>query len=71
MPTNRVIPFVDAGSGGRAFVAVRVQGEVVGLALSLKSEGDLEVFLGRDELAVLMGALKQAAAEINQPPSTA
>lgn len=60
------IPFVDADSGDDAFVAVRVEGKIVGLALSLKSDGDLEVFFGREELMALISALEQVAVELDQ-----
>lgn len=69
MAANTSISFVDEGSSDDAFVAVRVEGRTVGLALSLKSDGDLEVFFGRHELLALISALEQAAIELDQGSS--
>ena len=60
MPSVRTISFIDADSGDDAFVGVRVEGEVVGLATSLWSNGDIEVFLGPEEVEALIDALRVA-----------
>ena len=69
MATITSMQFVDQDSGDDAFVAVRVDGQIVGLALSLKSGGDVEVCFGRDELTALISALERAAAELDQNSS--
>ena len=69
MATITSMQFVDQDSGDDAFVAVRVEGKIVGLALSLRSGGDVEVCFGRDELTALISALERAAAELDQNSS--
>ena len=69
MATITSMQFVDEDSGDDAFVEVRVEGKIVGLALSLKSGGDVEVFFGRDEATALISALERAAAELDQNSS--
>jgi hypothetical protein len=56
------VNFVDKDSGQPGFVAVRVEGRVVGLAVSLQDNGDIEIFLDRDETTELIEALEQARA---------
>lgn len=60
MPQLATINFIDKDSGQPGFVAVRVEGDVVGLALSLQDNGDIEVFLDPDETTQLLEALVQA-----------
>jgi hypothetical protein len=55
-----VIPFTDSESGDEAFASVRVEGGFAGLILSLRKGGDIEVFLGRQELEKLIEALQKA-----------
>ena len=55
-----MIPFSDRDSGDEAFALVRVEGDAAGLALSLKRNGDIEVFLGSRELEQLIEALQRA-----------
>ena len=43
---------------------VRVEGEITGLALSLRRNGDIEVFFGRHELEQLIEALQNAQAAL-------
>jgi len=43
---------------------VRVEGEITGLALSLRRNGDIEVFFGRQELEQLIEALQKARAAL-------
>jgi hypothetical protein len=59
-----MIPFADRDSGDEAFALVRVKGEITGLALSLRRSGDVEVFLGRQELGQLIEALQKAQAAL-------
>ena len=55
------INFVDKDSGQEGFAAVRVEGAIVGLALSLRDDGDIEVFLDKGEAAQLAAALEEAS----------
>ena len=52
--------FVDADSDDEVYAAIRVDGDRIHLALSLRSNGDVEVSLRRDECARLVEALQQA-----------
>jgi len=53
------IRFTDRDSGDEAMAIVRVEGEITGLALSLRQNGDIEVFFGRQELEQLIEALQK------------
>ena len=55
-----MIPFKDSESGDEAFASIRIEGGAAGLALSLRTNGDIEVFLGRQELEQLIEALQKA-----------
>ena len=55
------INFVDKDSGQAGFAAVRVEGAIVGLALSLRDDGDIEVFLDPQEAAQLAAVLQEAS----------
>ena len=54
------IEFVDVETRDRGLVIVRASANKVGLALSLRSDGDLEVFLSRDDCETLISALQRA-----------
>jgi hypothetical protein len=54
------IIFVDKNSGDDACVLVRVVASIVGLALSSKRDGDIELFMDAAELDRVIGALQQA-----------
>ena len=58
------IRFTDRDSGDEAMAIVRVEGEITGLALSLRQDGDIEVFFGRHELEQLIEALQKAQAAL-------
>jgi len=58
------ICFTDRDSGDEAMALVRVEGEITGLALSLRRNGDIEVFFGRQELEQLIEALQKARAAL-------
>jgi hypothetical protein len=62
MTSTASIHFTDLDSGDDAWFGVRVEGERIGLASSLKANGDIEVFLGSSEAAALRDALTQALA---------
>jgi hypothetical protein len=65
MTSTGSIQFTDLGSGDDAWVGIRVEGDRIGLASSLKSDGDIEVFFGRGEAAALRDALTQALALVD------
>jgi hypothetical protein len=52
--------FTDLDSGDEASAMVRVMEKTIGLALSLKRNGDIEVFFGTQELDQLIEALQKA-----------
>lgn len=54
------ICFTDRDCGDEAVAVVRVEGEATGLALSLRRNGDIEVFFGAQELGHLIDALAKA-----------
>ena len=56
------VRFTDRDCGDEASAIVRVMDETVGLALSLKQNGDIEVFFGTQELDQLIEALQRARA---------
>ena len=58
------IGFADRDSGDEAVMMVRAVGETIGLALSLRRSGDVEVFFGAQELDQLIEALKKAQAAL-------
>ncbi|WP_315757037.1 MULTISPECIES: hypothetical protein [unclassified Bradyrhizobium] len=64
------ITFVDKSSGDDACVLVRVVGSSVGLLLSLRTDGDIEVFMEAAELDRVIGALEQARSVIGGERST-
>ncbi|WP_284421960.1 MULTISPECIES: hypothetical protein [unclassified Bradyrhizobium] len=63
------ITFVDTSSGDDACVLVRVVGDSVGLALSLRTDGDIEVFMAAEELDRVIGVLQQARAAMGREGS--
>ena len=56
------VRFTDLDSGDEASAMVRVMEKTIGLALSLKRNGDIEVFFGTQELDELIEALQKARA---------
>lgn len=56
------ICFLDHDSGDEATMVVRTIGEATGLTLSLRRNGDVEVFFGKQELALLIEALQKVRA---------
>ena len=51
---------LDCGDEAVAVAVVRVVGQTIGLALSLKQNGDTEVFFGKQELDEPVEALLKA-----------
>ena len=60
MLTAATIRFIDRESSDEAVVIVRHDDVAVGLAISLTSDGDIEVFIGKDAARSLIDALKMA-----------
>lgn len=58
--TIATICFSDRENGDEAVIVVRAVENSVGLALSLKKNGDIEVFLRAQELDQLIDALGKA-----------
>ena len=58
------ISFIDGDSGDQALVIVRLGAGCVGLAASLESNGDIEVFLDLDAVDALIASLSAARAEL-------
>jgi hypothetical protein len=56
------VRFTDLDCGDEALAVVRVMDKTIGLALSLKRNGDVEVFFGTKELDQLISALQRARA---------
>ena len=56
------IHFIDRGSNDHAYVSVRHDDDSVAIALSLKTDGDTEVFLSKDDAIKLLAPLKLAIA---------
>jgi hypothetical protein len=54
------LKFVDGDSGEQGLVLIRVEGNLVGLALSLLNNGDIEVFVDAHVLDEIIQALGNA-----------
>lgn len=67
MPVPATINFRDKDSGQPGFVAVRVEGAVVGVALSLRDDDDIEVFLTKEEASRLAATLAEASSLAGPP----
>jgi hypothetical protein len=52
--------FVDGDTGDEGYAQVRVEGNHVGLTLSLRNNGDVEAFLDAQALDPLIEALRTA-----------
>jgi hypothetical protein len=57
----RTLTFRDAETGDEAYVAVRAGAGRIGLVVSLREDGDVEVFFTEDEATTLADALRDAA----------
>ena len=63
-----MVPFFDRDSKDDGFFYVRVCGEdIVGLTVSLSKNGDIEVFVGAEEIDALIDALSKARAMLDKP----
>lgn len=60
------VAFVDRDTNDDAVVLVRVMDDLVGLALSLKRNGDIEVIFGAEELDQVIDALEAARSVVRQ-----
>lgn len=56
------INFRDTDTGDDVCTIVRVMQGCVGITLSLKHDGDIEVFMGRADVETLIAALQKALA---------
>jgi hypothetical protein len=56
------ITFIDIDSKDEAWLGVRYDETKVALALSLKTDGDIEVVMGKENARKLIAALQQATA---------
>ena len=54
------IEYVDGDSQSEGCLIVRRADEHVGLCISLKEDGDIETFLGKEEVKRLIRVLQQA-----------
>ena len=54
------IEFTDSDSGDEAVVLVRSTGDAVGLTISLRRDGDIEVFMPTEKAQELIAALVAA-----------
>jgi hypothetical protein len=64
------IRFADFECGDEGIAVVRVAGEATGLALSLKRDGDVEVFPCPEQLNQLIEALQKARSMLPAPKPT-
>ncbi|WP_257166024.1 hypothetical protein [Bradyrhizobium sp. SRS-191] len=62
---DQPISFTDKSSGDDALLGIRVVGDSVGLTLSLRASGDVEVFMGADEIGRVIERLQAARAAIH------
>jgi hypothetical protein len=60
MTSVRTISFIDKASGDEALVEVRVENDIVGLWISLRLDGHIEVFVRRPQVESLIHALEIA-----------
>lgn len=63
MHTTASINFFDRVNNDHAWAGTRVGDDTIALALSLRSDGDLELFFGPQEARVLAAGLLEAAAQ--------
>jgi len=61
-----MIPFVERDSKDDGFFIVRAFGDAVGLTVSLRRNGDIEVFVGAQEIDALVAALGKARAMLDR-----
>jgi hypothetical protein len=60
MKEEATITFCDAGSSDEGVAIVRYDENHIGLCLSLKSDGDIEVVMSRSDAGKLIEALSNA-----------
>jgi len=58
-----IVRLYDTANEDEAFVNVRVAGSLIGLTLSLRKNGDIELFLTRNDAARVAHALQKAIAK--------
>ena len=60
MQEMTTIPFKDRGSDSDAVIIVRRGGATVALCVSIASDGDIEVFMDKEDAKLLVDALQAA-----------
>lgn len=60
MKNIATLRFIDAETGDAGLAIVRASASMVGLALSLRANGDTEVFLSKHDCQQLIAALERA-----------
>ncbi len=63
------ITFTEPESGEHCTVIVRASPKTVGLCISREQDGDVEVFLGTDEIKRLASAIRRAEIVCNSKPN--
>ena len=57
------VKFTDGNSNDEAYVAVRYDEGTVALAVSLKQDGDIEVFMSKADARILAEILRDATSQ--------
>ena len=58
---------VDGDSGDEGLAVIRVEGQLVGLTLSVRNKGDVEVFLDAQVVDQIVQELRTARAMVGPP----
>jgi hypothetical protein len=66
-----MVEFIDADSSDQAVVLVRAKEGLISVAISLRQNGDLEVFFGKAECERVIDALQKALAIAQGHPTRA
>jgi len=61
------LAFVDGDSGDEGLAVIRVEGQLVGLTLSVRNKGDVEVFLDAQVVDQIIQELRTARAMVGPP----
>jgi len=56
---NKNIELIDASTQDEILVSVRQVGDLQALAISLRSDGDVEIFLSRSDYKLLVDSLSE------------
>jgi len=66
MKNIATLQFIDAETGDDGLAVVRASARAVSLALSLRANGDTEVFLSKQDCRKLIAALEQATSDASR-----